>query len=565
MEKRSDNVEKSVSKIGQANQQLRRSYDRNFKMMVINEAESSNNCKAAVKYGVPECNVRRWRAQKDRLKNAHSQRKTFRGPQSGRFQELDRRVFAYVDEKRKDGMPISRAVIQLMALEIAEELNIPTADFKASLNWCNGMMRRNGLRLRHRTSQAQRLPSDFGEKLLSFQRYVVNLRKKHSYPLEQIGNADQTPVFFDVPTPVTVHEKDGPQHHVCKEEEVEVPADQQLWYQEVKSSVDQEEPEVLHLKEEPEVLHLKEEPEVLHLKEEPEVLHLKGEPQVLHSSQKGEQLALKQETDPVTLTPTLEENDHSEDQTLYMKAEDGAAQTESVANMPVISSVVGAANIDLLISNSSHVSISHEERGETSRKDVDIESQLRSQRTSNTSKKSDVYKICKRGYTTCNNLKDHVKNHRDEKPYRCEICGKGFINNGGLIIHERNHTGERPYRCETCAKGFSEYSALKKHETIHAGERPYRCETCGKEFRSSDALVKHKRIHTVEKAYKCETCGKEFRASSTLIKHQGIHTGEKRYRCETCGKYFLYKISLTNHMVLHTGESSYRCETWETF
>uniref|UniRef100_A0A674NL54 HTH CENPB-type domain-containing protein n=1 Tax=Takifugu rubripes TaxID=31033 RepID=A0A674NL54_TAKRU len=188
----SDNLEKSGSKIGQVNRQLRRSYDANFKMMVINEAESSNNCKAAVKYGVTECNVRRWRAQKDGLKNAHSQRKAFRGPQSGRFQELDRRVCAYVDEKRKDGMPISRAVIQLKAVEIARELNIPTAEFRASLGWWKRMMRRNGLTLRRRTSLAQRLPSDSGE-LLSFQRYI--------------GNADQTPAFFDMPTPVTVHKK----------------------------------------------------------------------------------------------------------------------------------------------------------------------------------------------------------------------------------------------------------------------------------------------------------------------------------------------------------------------
>ncbi|XP_068179142.1 THAP domain-containing protein 1-like isoform X1 [Antennarius striatus] len=137
----------------------------------------------------------------------------------------------------------------------------------------------------------------------------------------------------------------------ARQEEVEVPADQQLWYQEVKSSVDQEEPGVLHLKEEPGVLHLKEEPGVLHLKEEPEELHC---------SQEGEQLVVKQETDAVTLTPARGENDHSEDQTLYMKAEDGAAQTESVVNLPVISSVVGAANIDLLISNGSHASISHE-------------------------------------------------------------------------------------------------------------------------------------------------------------------------------------------------------------
>uniref|UniRef100_A0A674N661 HTH CENPB-type domain-containing protein n=1 Tax=Takifugu rubripes TaxID=31033 RepID=A0A674N661_TAKRU len=173
---------KTVFFIGQVNRQLRRSYDANFKILVINEAESSNNCKAAVKY-----------AQKDGLKNAHSQRKAFRGPQSGRFQELDRRVCAYVDEKRKDGMPISRAVIQLKVVEIAKELNIPTAEFRASLDWWKRMMRRNGLTLRRRTSLAQPL--------------CDQLKEKHSYPLDQVGNADQTPVFFDMPTPVTVHKK----------------------------------------------------------------------------------------------------------------------------------------------------------------------------------------------------------------------------------------------------------------------------------------------------------------------------------------------------------------------
>ena len=102
-------------------------------------------------------------------------------------------------------MPITRAVIQLKALEIARELNI--TGFKASLGWCRRMMRRNGLSLRRRMSLAQHLPSDFGEKLLPFQRFVINLRKKHSYPLDQIGNADQTPIYFDMPTSVTVNRK----------------------------------------------------------------------------------------------------------------------------------------------------------------------------------------------------------------------------------------------------------------------------------------------------------------------------------------------------------------------
>lgn len=195
-------MEKSRSKLGQVTWQLRRSYDANFKMMVIIEAESSNNCKAAVKYGVTECYVRRWRAQKDRLKNAPGQRKAFRGPRSGRFQELDRRVCAYVDEKRTDGMALSRAVIQLKAVEIAKELNMAT-EFKASLGWCRRMMRRNGLKLRRTSSLAPRLTSDLGEKRVSFQRCV----QKHPDPLDQIGNADQTPVFSDRPTPVTAHEK----------------------------------------------------------------------------------------------------------------------------------------------------------------------------------------------------------------------------------------------------------------------------------------------------------------------------------------------------------------------
>ncbi|XP_056449469.1 neurotrimin isoform X4 [Gadus chalcogrammus] len=53
--------------------------------MVVNKAESSNNCQAAKKFGVTECNVRRWRAPKQRLKDANSQRKSYRGPQSGRL------------------------------------------------------------------------------------------------------------------------------------------------------------------------------------------------------------------------------------------------------------------------------------------------------------------------------------------------------------------------------------------------------------------------------------------------------------------------------------------------
>lgn len=175
--------------------------------MVVNEAERTNNVRAGKRYDVTECNVRRWRSQKDELKNAHSERRGYRGPQTGRFTEIDRRVCDYVTEKRNEGMPIPRAVMQQKALEVATELNIPRSEFKASMGWCRRMMRRNGLSLRRRTSLAQRLPADFREKLVNYQRFVIKLRKKHEYPLDQMGNADQTPVFFDMPTSVTVHKR----------------------------------------------------------------------------------------------------------------------------------------------------------------------------------------------------------------------------------------------------------------------------------------------------------------------------------------------------------------------
>uniref|UniRef100_A0A672FP09 HTH CENPB-type domain-containing protein n=1 Tax=Salarias fasciatus TaxID=181472 RepID=A0A672FP09_SALFA len=206
-------LEQRGSKGRKVSKQQRRSFDAKFKLMAIKAAEATNNCQAAKKYGVTEGHVRKWRVQKERLKNANTMRKAFRGPKSGRFREIERRVREYVIEKRKEGMPISRAMIQLKARELADEFKIPPTEFKASLGWCKRMIRRSGLVLRHRTRRTSRtslvqcLPSDFKEKLLSCQRYVHELRKKHHYPLDQMGYAGQTPVHFDMPSPVTVEKK----------------------------------------------------------------------------------------------------------------------------------------------------------------------------------------------------------------------------------------------------------------------------------------------------------------------------------------------------------------------
>ncbi|XP_035854958.1 rho GTPase-activating protein gacU-like isoform X4 [Sander lucioperca] len=157
-------------------------------------------------------------------------------------------------------------------------------------------------------------------------------KKRRRKSRSHSNNVDNTNVSEIHPNTQT----ELPQQHVCKEEEVL--SDQQLCIQERNSSLDQEDPEPPQIKEE------------------------------LCTSQEGEQLVLKQETDTFMLTPTYEESDHSEGQTLNFNPDDdtlSAADTESVANMPVITSVESEANHDhQLLSHNSHEAESQDQKGD---------------------------------------------------------------------------------------------------------------------------------------------------------------------------------------------------------
>jgi hypothetical protein len=84
-------------------------------------------------------------------------------------------------EKRKNGLPVTRETIRMKALEIVTSLKIPQQDFKASNGWAGRFMRRKGFALRLRTTLAQQLPTDYIEKLIAYQRHIINLRRKHDY------------------------------------------------------------------------------------------------------------------------------------------------------------------------------------------------------------------------------------------------------------------------------------------------------------------------------------------------------------------------------------------------
>ena len=117
---------------------------------------------------------------------------------------LERQELTWVYQRRASGIGVSTKDIRLKALQFAREIG--GLQFKASVGWCERFMRRNLLSVRRRTHITQKLPADFQDKLLNFQRYIINNRKVRNYELRHIGNDDQTTLTFDLPFTTTVNE-----------------------------------------------------------------------------------------------------------------------------------------------------------------------------------------------------------------------------------------------------------------------------------------------------------------------------------------------------------------------
>lgn len=189
----------------------RAQYDARFKRNAILVAEEIGNSAAARRLDVSESTIRGWRLQREALFKCEPGRKGFRGPRCGRHTELEKKVAEFVIEQQNRLLGVSVELIQWKARDVAREMGIPRESFKASRGWAQKFMRRNGFSLRRTTSIRQKLPSDYEAKLLEFQRYVIDLRRSSQMPLGHIGNADQTPVFLDMPMSRTVNETGAPQ------------------------------------------------------------------------------------------------------------------------------------------------------------------------------------------------------------------------------------------------------------------------------------------------------------------------------------------------------------------
>jgi transposase-like protein len=186
--------------------QRRTAYEAGFKLKVVACALETNNSVAARQFSVNEKQVRMWRKNQASLELMPKRKKAARGL-SVAFPQLEQELNQWILTLRQNGFIVSRTMIRIRALNLMKEpafQPLKPKAFVASAGWCTRFMNRNGLCLRQRTKISQKLPRDLEEKIENFQKFVIALRKKYDFEMGQIGNMDETPVCFDMPSNQTV-------------------------------------------------------------------------------------------------------------------------------------------------------------------------------------------------------------------------------------------------------------------------------------------------------------------------------------------------------------------------
>lgn len=84
-------------------------------------------------------------------------------------------------EVQNDGYTLTMDMLRMKAQAMAHAKSTPREDFKASASSVRRFLKSKGLCFRQRTMLYQRLPDDYTDKVLSFQKHVIGLSLEHNY------------------------------------------------------------------------------------------------------------------------------------------------------------------------------------------------------------------------------------------------------------------------------------------------------------------------------------------------------------------------------------------------
>ena len=188
-----------------------KSYSISYKLAALDFLKFHNVSEAARKFNVDRKRIREWREQEKKLREEDKvcvQKKRKRlsgGGRKPRCEELERKLQAWICSRREERLPVSRTMIQRQAMEIFQQDG--KENFAASNGWLMRFLKRFGFTLRRRTTVSQRIPALFIPKIVSFIRYLEEMRKTKKYKPGDIYVMDETPVWVEPLAETTIDRK----------------------------------------------------------------------------------------------------------------------------------------------------------------------------------------------------------------------------------------------------------------------------------------------------------------------------------------------------------------------
>ncbi|CAI7871542.1 unnamed protein product [Closterium sp. NIES-53] len=163
---------------------------------------------------VQPCQIRDRKKMRERLEVASGCRRRLIGAgRKAKYPFMERAVYRQFLSHRAKGLSVSVNMLQKWSAKYLKH-RMPGVNWRASFRWSARFRARWHLARRVKTKMGQKLAADCKEKFESFWEFVRQMRTLHDYPLDLIVNADQAPLFLEMPAERTIEMKGARTVHV---------------------------------------------------------------------------------------------------------------------------------------------------------------------------------------------------------------------------------------------------------------------------------------------------------------------------------------------------------------